>query len=160
MPQPYAFRRFQTVQSRHRDIYQRHIGIQLFNQFDGVMAVVCFADDLNAFRFFQQRSNPLPYHVVVVCQDYADHMPSPRATRETSGVLRPGSDTISTCPPSRSMRSRIPINPIPAVGPDVEMVDGISKPWPSSVTDKRTSAASAALDTRTSRASACLATVV
>ena len=53
------------VEARHPHIQHQHIGPQIFDELDGGLAVLGFADNLNVVDRFEQRTQTVAYDVVI-----------------------------------------------------------------------------------------------
>src|SRR5207302_4280502 len=105
--------RLESVEDRHPDVHQDHIGIRLARKLDGVAAVFRLADDLDAVLGVEQGAEPGAHERLVVCQQYADHGTPPIGRWADTRKPPPGPVPASSRPPSATARSRIPAIPLP-----------------------------------------------
>ena len=89
----------------HRHVEQQEIELELAHALHHLVAVARLAHDLEVARRGEQLLEPLAHDRVVVGDDDADHVRPPARCRagafRSTQVPRPGTLSISTCPPSR-----------------------------------------------------------
>src|SRR5206468_1990304 len=132
-----SFQGFHSVQMRHRDVKNQHLGLQALRELHCFDSILGLSDNLELAILLQQRPNPLPHQVVVFRQNNPNHsffLLGILAARRVPLALP---DTTCSCPPSSSSRSFIPTRPNPVPGL------AASKPWPSSSTRRMTVSSSA-----------------
>src|SRR5918992_306782 len=142
--------RLHAVQLGHGDVHDDDIGPQLACQTQRLAAVGGGAGDLDALIAAQERGKPVADHGVVVRDQHPNlhrFLPTAAITR----VPRPWADSISSRPPTSSMRSRIVCspNPLPCLS--------AAMPRPSSETESRASPPSSSSSIVTVSAPACFA---
>ena len=68
-----AKRRFDTVQDRHQQVHQNHIGLGFGSGRDGFVPISRFPHNLEAAGFREQGTNALAHNRVVVHNQHSNH---------------------------------------------------------------------------------------
>src|SRR5437016_1290366 len=137
--------RNETVQARHHDVHEDHIGAMGGDQAQRLAAVGRLRDDFDSAQRLHQGKNTGAKELVIVREHDADSSRRAHAARsaesETRGALgseirirvpRPAPESTSRLPPSISTRSRMPDRPRLPRLPACSKALATSKPTPSS----------------------------
>ncbi len=116
-----------AVEHGHTQVHQHEVRLQPDRERYRLRAVCRFADHLDIRGRLEQRDDSAADDRMIVGDEHADHAVTRVGSETTSLVPAPGALTISSSPPTRASRSRMPGSPKPDAGTDV------SKPAPSSI---------------------------
>jgi hypothetical protein len=100
----------------HLEVHQDHVGPQAFDRTRGLLAVLGFADHLDARLAVEQGSHALAHDRVVVSQQHANGALlgfGQRGTSTRTHVPPPGELWMCRLPPRRAARSHMPGSPKP-----------------------------------------------
>src|SRR5450830_148081 len=129
---------FEAIHAFHGDVHHHHIGLVLFGQFDGGVAVIGLTHHFYSRHRREQRPDTAAHkRVVVRQQDSCQHVQTLRMTGVTGNCKTistplPGAEAISMVPPTSTARSSILSNP--KLVPEMALLRAVSmsKPLPSS----------------------------
>src|SRR5918996_1113478 len=105
-----------AVHLGHGDVHEDHVRPQLACPLDRLGAVARLADDLKVVLRLQEEPEAGPDELLVIDQQQPDaHLSPPIGSRAATRKPPPTRRPVSSCPPRRATRSRMPMMPCPAV---------------------------------------------
>src|SRR5690606_20507200 len=148
-------RRLNAVQTRHHNVQNQHIRLELCDKFNRLLSVGSLADHIDIRSAFEQCAQSCAHHGMVFSDQHTDHGTS--SGRNAEMIVPFTADELTrNSPPTNAIRSCRLKSPIPSFAE----ASAVEKPLPLSWTVRIMARSSTVNSTQTRLACECLTTLV